>query len=124
MRSNSPRESFAGSQMTPPFAPPNGIFTTAHFQVISLASARISSSVTLGAKRTPPLARPAHQRMMHAIADEYLESSVIQRHGYVDGDLLVRITHEPVDAVFQAQLPGGNLEARLRRSVNIHFIVR
>ncbi len=32
--------------MTPPLAPPNGMFTTAHFQVIQAASARTSSSVT------------------------------------------------------------------------------
>ena len=44
--------------MTPPLAPPKGIFTTAHFQVISLARARTSSSVTSGAKRMPPLQGP------------------------------------------------------------------
>ena len=37
-----------GSQMTPPFAPPNGMFTSAHFHVIHMASALISSSVTSG----------------------------------------------------------------------------
>ena len=36
-------------QMTPPLAPPKGMFTTAHFQVIQLASARTSSRVTSGA---------------------------------------------------------------------------
>src|SRR6266702_572660 len=47
-----------GSQMTPPFAPPNGIFTTAHFHVIQLASARTSSSVTSGEYRMPPFEGP------------------------------------------------------------------
>ena len=32
-----------GSQVTPPFAPPKGTFTRAHFQVIHIASARTSS---------------------------------------------------------------------------------
>src|SRR5213082_3462352 len=44
--------------MTPPLAPPNGIFTMAHFQVIQLARARTSSRVTSGAYRIPPLAGP------------------------------------------------------------------
>ena len=44
--------------MMPPLAPPKGMFTTAHFQVISLARARISSNVTFGAKRIPPLQGP------------------------------------------------------------------
>jgi hypothetical protein len=35
--------------MTPPFAPPNGTLTTAHFHVIHAASARTSSSETSGA---------------------------------------------------------------------------
>ena len=42
------RTSCAGSQMTPPFAPPNGMLTTAHFHVIQVARARTSSSVTSG----------------------------------------------------------------------------
>jgi hypothetical protein len=37
-----------GSQTTPPFAPPNGMSTTAHFQVIHDASARTSSGETSG----------------------------------------------------------------------------
>jgi hypothetical protein len=48
MRSSSPRESFFGSQITPPLPPPKGMFITAHFQVIQEASARTSSSVTPG----------------------------------------------------------------------------
>ncbi len=39
-------ESFLGSTVTPPLPPPYGIPTTAHFQVIHIASARTSSSVT------------------------------------------------------------------------------
>src|SRR5947208_6021670 len=58
MRSSSPIDIFLGSQITPPLAPPNGIFTMAHFQVIQLARARTSSRVTSGAYRIPPLAGP------------------------------------------------------------------
>ena len=39
---------FDGSQMTPPLPPPNGMWATAHFQVIQAASAVTSSSDTLG----------------------------------------------------------------------------
>ncbi len=58
MRSSSALESWNGSQTTPPLAPPNGMFTTAHFQVIQAASAFTSSSVTAVSKRMPPLAGP------------------------------------------------------------------
>ena len=47
-----------GSQATPPFAPPNGTSTSAHFQVIHMASARTSSRSAEGWKRRPPLAGP------------------------------------------------------------------
>ena len=41
-------ESVFGSQMTPPFAPPNGSSMSAHFHVIHMASAFVSSMVTAG----------------------------------------------------------------------------
>jgi hypothetical protein len=41
-------DSFFGSQMIPPFAPPNGMSATAHFHVIHDASARTSSALTSG----------------------------------------------------------------------------
>ena len=44
--SSSPRESSVGSTITPPFAPPNGMLTTAHFHVIHIASAFTSSRLT------------------------------------------------------------------------------
>src|SRR5438477_1754909 len=56
--SSSPRELLCWLQITPPFAPPNGISTTAHFQVIHAASALTSSRLTYGAKRIPPLPGP------------------------------------------------------------------
>ncbi len=57
-RSFSSIESFLGSTVTPPLAPPNGMLTTAHFQVIHMASALTSSRVTPGWKRIPPLDGP------------------------------------------------------------------
>jgi hypothetical protein len=47
-----------GSQATPPCAPPNGTSTSAHFQVIHIASARTSSMSAWGWKRIPPFAGP------------------------------------------------------------------
>ena len=44
--------------MTPPFEPPNGMSTTAHFHVIHAASAFTSSIVTLRSNRMPPFAGP------------------------------------------------------------------
>src|SRR5439155_894722 len=46
MRSSSASDRSFGSQITPPLAPPNGMLTTAHFQVIQAASARTSPSFT------------------------------------------------------------------------------
>ena len=57
--SSSVADSVLGSQMTPPLAPPYGSPTTAHFQVISIASARTSSSVTSGWYRMPPFVGPS-----------------------------------------------------------------
>src|SRR5579885_1767122 len=58
MRSNSLFDMRFGSQMTPPFAPPKGKFTTAVFHVIQAASAFTSSRVTLAWKRMPPFPGP------------------------------------------------------------------
>ncbi len=44
--------------MTPPLAPPKGMLTTAHFQVIQAARARTSSSETFLSNRMPPLPGP------------------------------------------------------------------
>jgi hypothetical protein len=57
-RSSSPALILSGSHTTPPLAPPNGKFTTAHFHVIHAASALTSSSVTCMSNRMPPLAGP------------------------------------------------------------------
>jgi hypothetical protein len=37
-----------GSQITPPFPPPKGMSTTAHFQLIHIESAITSSRLTFG----------------------------------------------------------------------------
>jgi hypothetical protein len=66
IRRTNPRQSVScsralrlwGSQTMPPFPPPSGMLTTAHFQVIHIASARTVSSVSWGWKRIPPLLGP------------------------------------------------------------------
>ncbi len=50
--------SFLGSTTTPPLAPPKGMPTAAHFQVIHMASALTSLRVTPWWYRIPPLAGP------------------------------------------------------------------
>src|SRR5439155_11633512 len=57
-RCSSPSERSRGSTTTPPFAPPNGMPTTAHFHVIHLANALTSSMETFGWYRIPPLDGP------------------------------------------------------------------
>ena len=47
-RSSSPVDIVEGSSFTPPLAPPYGIPTSAHFQVIHIASALTSSRLTSG----------------------------------------------------------------------------
>jgi len=91
MRSNSPCDNLPGSQITPPFAPPKGILTTAHFQVIQLASARTSSSVTVGENRMPPLPGTADDGMVHAVTDKHFEVAAIENHRNVNRDFLVGI---------------------------------
>src|SRR5437867_6570534 len=58
IRSSSPWDMDLGSQITPPLAPPKGMLTVAHFQVIQEARAFTSSSVTSGWYRMPPLPGP------------------------------------------------------------------
>ena len=48
MRRFSPTDIVVGSHWTPPLAPPKGMLTTAHFQVIQVARALTSSSSTVG----------------------------------------------------------------------------
>ena len=61
---------------------------------------------------------------MDAVTDKNLEAPIIQRYWNVDSDFLIRIAHKAIDALFESELPGGDFEARFRRSVDIHFIVR
>ena len=54
-RSSSASDKRCGSTLTPPLPPPNGMFMSAVFHVISMAKQRISSRETFGWKRSPPL---------------------------------------------------------------------
>jgi hypothetical protein len=58
MFSSSRGDILLGSHWMPPLAPPKGMLTTAHFQVIHMARAFISSRSTSGWYRIPPLAGP------------------------------------------------------------------
>ena len=49
---------------------------------------------------------------------------VVEHRRNVHRDFFVRVPHEAVDAVFQPQLLRRNLEARLRRRVDVEFVVR
>ena len=73
MRSSSPIDIFLGSQITPPLAPPKGMFTTAHFQVIQLARARTSSRLTSGRVADAALGGTARDGVLDAIAGENFE---------------------------------------------------
>ena len=70
--------------MTPPLPPPNGMFTTAHFHVIQVASALTSSSVTCGMEADSALGRTARRAVLHAIGFETADVAVVHahRHGY------------------------------------------
>ncbi len=57
-RCSSALESCLGSTVTPPFPPPNGIWTTAHLHAIQRARAFSSSRLTSGWNRIPPFAGP------------------------------------------------------------------
>ena len=97
--------------MTPPLPPPNGMLTTAHFHVIQDASARTSSSVTSGAIADAALGRPARQGVLHAVAGEDFEPPVVELHGNVDGDFLVRRAQDLLHAVIELEPQGGLVEA-------------
>jgi hypothetical protein len=52
--------------MTPPFPPPKGIFTAAHFQVIQEASADFVQG-HVGREANAAFGRPPRQGMLHAL---------------------------------------------------------
>ena len=58
-RSTSRGDSACGSQRIPPFAPPYGSRSSAHFHVIHVASAAHSPSDTSGSYRMPPFVGPS-----------------------------------------------------------------
>ena len=109
--------------MTPPLPPPNGMLTTAHFQVIQEASARTSSSVTSGAKRMPPLAGPRAIGVLHAIAGEDLDAAVVELHGDVDGDFLGGGAEHLAHAVVELEPLRGLVEARGGGEPGILFVL-
>ena len=112
IRSSSPRERLAGSQMTPPLAPPKGMFTTAHFQVIHAESARTSSRVTFLSNRIPPLPGPARDVVEDPVADEDLDVAVVHDDRDRDLGLADRLPQHLVEARIEAELLRGDVEPR------------
>ena len=123
MRSISPIDILCGSQITPPLAPPKGMLTTAHFQVIQLARARTSSSVTSGAVADAAFSRAARNRMLDAESGEDLEAAVIHLHRDVDREFAIGITQNPPKAVIKIELLGSQVKARPLRFPGIAFFI-
>ena len=80
MRASSPCESMRGLQRTPPFAPPYGRRSNAHFHVIHIASAAHSPRSTLVVVADTALRRPEHRRVLDAIGGERRVAAVVQPH--------------------------------------------
>ena len=100
----------SGSQTTPPFAPPNGTLTTAHFQVIHAASAVTSSSVTPGRSGCRPLPGPAR---CCAPRDSPVNTSISPlsiTNRNRDGELPLGLSEYPVDAGIQLELGCSPIE--------------
>src|SRR6202020_2359762 len=88
MRSSSPWDIFLGSQMTPPLAPPKGMLTTAHFQVIQEAS----------------------NRVLDAVASEDFDGAVVHADGDVDNDFARGVAEDFPDALIEVEFCGGEVE--------------
>ena len=69
------------------------------------------------------LARPSHDGMMHAIADEHFQVAVIQHHRDVDRDFAVGITQDSIQALVEVELLGSRFEPRPLRFPGIAFFI-
>ena len=88
--------------------------TTAHFHVIHEASAhRAQSRRDVGPPADTALAGSARDRVLHAIAGEDFEASVIELHGNVDRDFARGALEHFAQPFVETQLFSGVVEARL-----------
>ena len=99
-----------GSQVTPPFAPPNGTSTKAHFQVIHIASARTSSRSVAGWKSKAALGRSAGNVVLDAVALEYADRAVVALHREVHGVLAMGDSQDRGDIRLEPEMVGGCVE--------------
>ena len=101
------RDERLGSHVTPPLAPPYGILTHAHFQVIRMARARTLVQVGLRVKAHAALGRAAGHVVPDAIAGEDAARAIVQLHREVHGDLALGVAQHLAHGRAQVELVGG-----------------
>ncbi len=77
----------------------------------------------VGSEADATLARPAHDGVMDAVADENFHVPVIERHRDVHRNLLVGVLHVAVQAFFETQTLGSHFEARFGGFVDVEFVI-
>ena len=101
--------SFAG-QLTPPLAPPNGIPTTAVFQVISEASAPHLVDVDLGMEPNAALVGAACAVVLDPVAGVDVDLAVGLLDRDLDGDLAIGSPEDDPEVIGELQSVGGEIE--------------
>src|SRR6059058_3546134 len=99
-RSSSSLESFFGSTVTPPFAPPNGMSMSAVFHVV----------IGVGVVANPPFAGTARAVVLDAVAGEHLDAAVVHPHRDLDLHLAERRYENAPHVVLEADEIGGAVE--------------
>ena len=99
--------------MTPPLPPPNGMPTTAHFQVIHIARALTSSRRHVLVIADAALGRAAAEVVLDPIAREDLDRAVVHLHREVDGQLALRLAQNLAQARGELEMLGGQVELAL-----------
>ena len=100
-----------GSQMMPPLAPPKGMLTTAHFQVIQEARARTSSRETSGRVADAAFGGAAGDGVLDAVAGEDFDGAVVHGDGDVDDDFAGGIAEDLPDALIEVEFFCGKVES-------------
>ena len=103
-----------GSQTTPPLAPPSGMSTTEHFQVIHIARARTVSTVSCGMEADPPLGGAAGIVVLDAETAEDLHAAVVHPHRDAEVELAQRPPEEVARGAVERQDVRRLVELRLR----------
>jgi hypothetical protein len=110
MRSSSPIDILWGSQMTPPLAPPNGIFTT----FVERDVGRITDAA---------LGRAARDGMLHAKSGEDFQVPVVHLHRNVQDDFARGVAQDFPQAFIQIELMGGQIKSGRLRFPRISFLL-